>query len=297
MEKRFSVSKILLNGFFILFSLCFLLPFLLVVSVSFSSEASIEAVGYTLFPAEFSLEGYLYVFQNPQQIIDAYAVTAFTAFAGTLCALVVMSMVAYSLSRRDFAYRGGLTLFIFITMIFSGGLVPSYIINTQYLGLGNNILVYILPGLASAWHIVILRTFFQDLPVELVESAKLDGAREITILSRIIIPLSKPVLATVGLLILLGKWNDWNTSLIYITNQKLYTLQYLLQRILREVEFIQAMAKEMPTGISATQIAGDLPTESMRFALAIVAAGPMLVVFPFFQKYFVSGLTVGAVKG
>ena len=297
MEKRFSVSKILLNGFFILFSLCFLLPFLLVVSVSFSSEASIEAVGYTLLPSEFSLEGYLYVFQNPQQIIDAYIVTAFTAFFGTLCALVVMSMVAYSLSRRDFAYRGGLTLFIFITMIFSGGLVPSYIINTQYLGLGNNILIYILPGLASAWHIVILRTFFQDLPVELVESAKLDGAREITILSRIIIPLSKPVLATVGLLILLGKWNDWNTSLIYITNQKLYTLQYLLQRILREVEFIQAMAKEMPTGISAAQIAGDLPTESMRFALAIVAAGPMLVVFPFFQKYFVSGLTVGAVKG
>ncbi len=296
MEKRFSASKILLNLFFILFSLCFLLPFLLVVSVSLTSEAGIAEYGYRLFPSEISFTGYSYVFENMDQIIDSYIVTTITSVCGTILGLIVMSMMAYALSRRDFAYKNGLTLFIFITMIFSGGLVPSYIVNTQYLNLGDNILVYILPSLASAWHIVILRTFFKDLPVSLVESAKLDGAREFTILFRIIIPLSKPVLATVGLLTLLSRWNDWNTALIYIRTPQLYSLQYLLQRILREVEFVTALAKEMPVGVDLSKT-NEVPTESMRFALAIVAAGPMLVIFPFFQKYFVSGLTVGAVKG
>ncbi len=296
MEKRFSASKILLHVFFILFSLCFLLPFLLVVSVSFTSEAGIEEFGYRLFPSEISMTGYSYVFENMDQIIDSYIVTTITSVSATILGLIVMSMMAYALSRKDFAYKNGLTLFIFITMIFSGGLVPSYIVNTQYLGLGDNILVYILPCLASAWHVVILRTFFKELPDSLVESAKLDGARELTILFRIILPLSKPVLATVGLLTLLSRWNDWNTALIYIRTPQLYSLQYLLQRILREVEFVTALAKDMPVGVDVSQTS-EIPTESMRFALAIVAAGPMLVIFPFFQKYFVSGLTVGAVKG
>lgn len=296
MEKRFSASKIILNSFFVLLSLCFVLPFLLVVAVSFTSEAGIEKYGYRLIPSEFSLTGYGYVFENLEQIITSYGVTIFTSVVGTVLALIIMSMMAYALSRRDFAYRKGLTLFIFITMIFSGGLVPSYIVNTQYLNLGDNVLIYILPFLASAWHIVIMRTFFMDLPVSLYESAKLDGAREFTILFRIVLPLSKPVLATVGLLTLLSRWNDWNTALIYIRKPELYSLQYLLQRILREAEFVTALAKEMPVGVDISQTS-EIPTESMRFALAIVAAGPMLVIFPFFQKYFVSGLTVGAVKG
>lgn len=181
-------------------------------------------------------------------------------------------------------------------MLFNGGLIPTYILNYKYLHLGNTIWIYILPTLCSAFYIIILRTFFQGLPLSLVESAKLDGASEIRIFFQIILPLSKPVLATVSLLTLLTKWNDWYTSLIYITDSNLYTLQFLLKRILQEVEFLRIMANNAPPGIDLTAIE-DTPVESLKFAMCIIAAGPMLMVFPFFQKYFAKGLTVGSVKG
>jgi putative aldouronate transport system permease protein len=153
------------------------------------------------------------------------------------------------------------------------------------------------PQLANDFHIIFIRTFFQELPGSLTESAKIDGAGEFRIFFRIVLPLSKPVMATIALLTLLVKWNDWYTSLIYIRDAELYTLQYMLQRILREAEFINKISRNMPAGIDISQISGDMPTEGMRFAMCIVAAGPMLVVFPFFQKYFTRGLTIGAVKG
>ena len=181
-------------------------------------------------------------------------------------------------------------------MLFSGGLIPTYILNTQVLNLGDSIWVYILPTLASGFHIIVFRTFFQTLPASLIESAKIDGAGELRIFFKIILPLSKPVFATVSLLILLIKWNDWNTSLIYIRNKDLFTLQFLLQRILREIEFVKNMSVNMPTGIELSQL-NNTPAETMRFAMCVIAAGPMLLAFPFFQKYFVKGLTVGAVKG
>ena len=244
----------------------------------------------------FSLEAYKYVFRSPEQLINSYKVTIFYSIAGTLLSMLVMTLTAYPLSRKNYRYRKPVMFFIFFTMLFSGGLVPSYILITKYLHLGNSIWVYILPYLANAWYIIVIRTFFQGLPSELVESAKIDGGSELLIFFRIILPLSKPVLATVSLLTLLTRWNDWNTALLYIRDTNLFSLQYLLQKILREAQFIKSMAESSPVaGISMDT--SNIPSETVRYAMCIVAAGPMLVIFPFFQKYFAKGLTVGAVKG
>lgn len=281
---------------FVLMCLTFIIPMVYVISVSLSSQQSIDQYGYQLIPHQFSLEAYRHVFKNPTQLIDSYQVTIFSSLVGTVLGVFVMALVAYPLSRDCFYFRKQITFYIFFTMLFGGGLIPSYILNTQYLGLGNNIWVYIFPHLANAFHIIILRTFFQQLPQSLVESAKIDGAKELRIFFSIVLPLSKPVIATISLMTLLTKWNDWYTTLIYIRDTELYTLQYMLQKILREVEFIKNMTQGA-VGAVNVDLSHEVPTEPVRFAMVMVAAGPMLVVFPFFQKYFTKGLTVGAVKG
>ncbi|NOU62602.1 ABC transporter permease subunit [Paenibacillus sp. LMG 31461] len=282
--------------FFILFSLAFLLPFLMIISVSLSNEQELMREGYRLLPIRIDFTAYRYVFENPAQMIDSYIITAFQALFGTLLALIVMALCAYPLSLVHYKLRNTTTFFIFFTMLFGGGLIPSYILNTQYLHIGNTFWIYILPTLANAFHIIILRTFFQGIPYSLAESAKMDGARELTIFFRIIMPLSKPVLATIALFNILDRWNNWYTSLIYVNNSKLYTLQYLLQKILMDAEFVKSLAQDAPPGMFTGSML-EVPTESMKFAMCIVAAGPMLVIFPFFQKYFAKGLTIGAVKG
>lgn len=295
-KTKISGSSLLINSFFSLFSLTFIIPFLLVVAVSFSNEEDIQNFGYKLIPKRFDVMGYKWVFSNPQQIIDSYKFTALQSVLGTILAVLVMALCAYSLSRRSFKFRGPITYMIFFTMVFSGGLMPSYILTKQYLHLDDTLWVYILPALASPFQIIVFRTFFQELPASLMESAKMDGASEWRIFFQIVMPLSKPVMATISLICLLDRWNNWNTSLLYIQDQKLYTLQYLLQRILREADYIRSMAKEDPMGVMSGQ-AMQIPMETMMFAMCVVAAGPMLLVFPFFQKYFARGLTVGAVKG
>jgi putative aldouronate transport system permease protein len=293
MHSKLTVKVIHL--FFILFSLLFILPFLLVIAISFSNEEHLLRDGYKLIPQELDLTAYKVVFKNPGQMVASYVVTAFQAGFGTLLSVFVMSLCAYPLSRRSFKWRAPITFFIFFTMLFGGGLIPTYILNTQYLHLGNSVWIYILPSLANAFHIIIFRTFFQGLPFSIIESAKMDGASELRIYWQMIMPLSKPVLATLALLNILAKWNEWYTALIYIRDENLYTLQYLLQRILMQAEFIERMANELPSGFDPD--AFDIPIETVRFALAIVAAGPLLIVFPFFQSYFVRGLTIGSVKG
>jgi putative aldouronate transport system permease protein len=288
---------VFINIFFILFSAAFILPFILIISISLTSEATLAQFGYSLLPKQIDFTAYKYIFSNAEQILTSYKVTTFFALFGTLASLFVMTLVAYPLSREYFPFRKQITFFIFFSTLFSGGLIPSYILNTQYLGLGNTILVYIIPQLATAWYIIIIRTFMQDLPQALVESAKLDGATEFKILFHIIIPISKPVLATIALFTLLAKWNDWNTALIYIKSTNLYSLQYLLQRILREAEFVRKVATDnIPAGMDL-KVISEVPLETLKFALCIVVAGPMLLVFPIFQKYFAKGLTIGAVKG
>lgn len=297
MVKKKSFGIVFIHLFFILACITFIVPLLYVISLSLSSEASIKEFGFTLFPKVVDLGAYKTILKNPTKLIDAYKITIFTSITGAVLATLVMSMMGYAISRRSFGQRKLFTFFAYFTMLFSGGLIPSYIVNTRYLGLTDNILVYILPGLVSAYHILILRTFFQAIPESLIESAKLDGAGEMRTLLQIVMPLSKPALATIMLFSLLGKWNDWQTSLLYIQDETMFTLQYLLQKILREDEYLKQMSEMMPHLAMNLVETESTSTESMRFAMAMLAAGPMLVVFPFFQKYFVKGLTIGGVKG
>lgn len=279
---------------FILLCAAVIIPFLMLVSISFSSEKSVIEYGYGLIPKEFSLDAYKYVFKNPKAIIDAYKVTAIFSISKMVLAVVFTSMIAYPLSRRNLKGRRAISFYLYFTMLFGGGLVPTYILITQYLHLGDTMWVYILPGLVSPWYVFMMRTFFQDLPEEMIESAVIDGAGEYTIYAKFIIPLSKPVLATIGLMTFLAMWNDWYTSMLYINKQELESLQYLLQKIMLNLKLLQDSS--MNPGASMVSLK-DIPSETVRMAMAIVVAGPALVVFPFFQKYFVRGLTVGSVKG
>lgn len=203
-------------------------------------------------------------------------------------------MIAYPLSRKTMKGRQALSFFLYFTMLFGGGMVSEYIVYTQLYGLSNNILVYILPALINPWNIFMIRTFFQGLPDELFEAVKIDGGNPYIAFFKFALPLSKPVIATVAFTTFLGMWNDWYTSLLYINNDNLISLQYLLQRILQNIDLI----KEMSTGRYSSMVSvKDIPAETVRMAMTIIVAGPTLVIFPFFQKYFVKGLTVGSVKG
>ena len=293
MKNKTITGQLILNIFFVILSLTYIIPFLLLISISLSSDQSIREFGYTVFPKAITFDAYKMIFKSPETIVNAYEVTIIFSLITMDLSVMVMTMVAYPLSRKNCVFRKPLSYFIFFTMIFSGGMIPSYIINTKYLHLNDTMWIYILPALVNAWNIIVIRTFFQGLPEGLVEAAKIDGAGEAYTFVKIILPLSKPVIATMCFLTLLAKWNDWNTSLIYIRNERLYSLQYMLQRILREVEFVKNSVSRGDSLLDSS----NLPTEGVRYAMALVAAGPMLIAFPFFQKYFAQGLTVGAIKG
>ncbi len=300
MKQQKLIKQLSLNIFLFLLSLMFVLPFFLIISASLADENALKEYGYTFFPKTINLDSYKYVFKNPTQLINSYKTTIIMSVAVLIFGTLNMCMAAYPLSRKKYPLRKPLMFFIFFTMLFGGGLVPSYIVNTQYLKLGNTIWIYILPSLCSAYYIIILRTFFSGISEEMIESAKMDGASEWRVFFQFMLPLSKPAVATIALFLLLAKWNDWNTSLIYIRDNELYSTQFLLQRILREAQFIKEMnsaGSAFNMGTISTESVSNTPVETIRYALVIVAAGPMLVVFPFFQKYFAKGLTLGSVKG
>jgi putative aldouronate transport system permease protein len=220
-------------------------------------------------------------------------VTITFSLISMVLAVLLQAMIAYTLTKKEIKYRNAIALYLYFTMLFSGGLVPSYILITQYLHLSDSIWVYILPSLIGPWTIFMIRSFFQGLPGEIFESAIIDGANEYRLFFQIVLPLSKPVLATVALITFLGKWNDWFTSMLYINDDTLISLQYLLQKIMQHIQLIQDMSNTQMSMAGGA----DVPSETTRMAMAVVAAGPALIVFPFFQKYFVKGLTVGSVKG
>lgn len=283
-----------LHIIFILLSITFVVPLLMVLSVSVSSQSNLYVTGFRLIPTEISFEAYTYIFNKPDKILDAYKITIITSVISLAGFLLMASLCGYALSRRDFAWRKGITFYLFFTMLFSGGLVPYYILCTQYLGIGNSIWALIIPQLGNVWYIFLMRTYFQDIPTSITESATIDGANELQIFTRIILPLSTPSLATIGLLQFLNYWNSWYNALLFITDKKLVPLQYLLQTMLRNVIEIQ---KSMQ-GVGANYVQlRDMPTEPLQMAMCVLAIGPVLFVFPFFQKYFAKGLTVGSVKG
>ncbi len=291
-KKKNRTTEIVLMIISMLLCVAFIGPILMVLSASFSSESDILKYGYELFPRKIDLSAYKYVFKNPKMILDAYKVTIIYSFSSMALSTLLQAMVAYPLSRRGLKGKSFLAFYLYFTCLFSGGLIPTYILNTQYLHLNDTMWIYILPGLIAPFNVFMMRSFFQDVPYEITESAIIDGASEYTIFFRFMLPLSKPVLATVSLLTFLGKWNDWYTSLLYIDDQTLVSLQYMLQRILNNIQILKN------SSMNAIDIAAiDIPGETARMAMAVIAAGPALVIFPFFQKYFVKGLTVGSVKG
>lgn len=285
--------QLLINLVFILFSIACIFPLIAVISVSFSSEEDILKHGYSLFPKSFDLSAYAYVLYKPLQILNAFKVSLLVSFIGTIASLLVIAGIAYPISREDFKLKNKLSFYVFFTMLFNGGLVPTYMLISNYLHLKNTIWVLILPYLAFPWFILILRSFMQKIPHSIIESCMIDGASEFRIFFQIILPLAKPGLATVALFVLLQYWNDWWLSLLYIEKESLVPLQFMLYRMMNNITYLTNASNMMPPGMKDVV----LPSESARMAMAILAAGPMLAIFPFFQKYFVKGLTVGAVKG
>ena len=292
MDRKNRKFQIFLIGIFIIICAIVLYPFLLLVSVSFSRETDVIYNGFKLIPEHFDLSAYKYVFSNPTTVLNAYKVTGIFSVASMVLSTLLIAMIAYPLSSPKLRCKKQLSFYLYFTMLFHGGLVPSYILITQYLHLNDTIWVYILPSLISPWHVFMMRTFFADIPPALIESMKIDGASEFKIFRTLIIPLSKPVIATVALLHFLAKWNDWYTSMLYINNQELISLQYLLQKILRDIDF---MTENTNTFVDLD--ISKIPTTTVQMAMAMIVAGPAMFVFPFFQKYFVKGLTVGSVKG
>lgn len=275
------------------FSIICLFPLVLIVSGSFTSNASIINDGYHIFPKEFSLEGYKAVFTFPKTLLRAYAVTTSTTVIGTVLGLFFITMAGYVLQRKDFKYRNHLSFYIYFTTLFGGGLVPWYIMITNYLHLKDSYLVLILPGLMTPFLIILMKNFIRSaVPDELTESAKIDGANDFTIYYRIVLYLSMPGIATVGLFLALAHWNDWLLSSLFIDSPDKYQLQYFLYNVMNAAQFVSQLGAG--TGVTLSQ---DLPIESTKMAMAIVVTGPILFLYPFVQRYFVKGLTIGAVKG
>ena len=297
-NKFNSISKktnMILNVLFgILAALC-IVPFLFVLIISLTSESSLQANGYRFWPEEWSLEAYKYIFESGSNIIRAYGVTIVVTITGTILGLIIMTTYAYALSRKNFAYRKFFTKLIFIPMLFSGGMVSSYLVVTRFLGLKNNILALILPICVSSFHIIILRTFFKTtVPDAIIESAKIDGASEFLLFLRIVLPISLPAIATIALFLTLGFWNDWFNAMLYIDKNSLIPLQYLLIKIETSIEFLTNNSASL--GTTGVEQAAKIPRDTVRMAIVVISTLPIILAYPFFQKYFVSGLTVGAVK-
>lgn len=288
-------SGLITGGFaylvMILFAVACLYPFLLVLMSSFTEEVSLLSHGYSLFPHRFSLAAYQAIFSDAT-VPRAYLVTVFITVVGTTLSLLLTASVAYALSGKKLYYRNYLNFYFYFTMLFGGGLVPTYILITNYLHMTNSIWVYIIPALLSPWNMFLLRNFFNDIPEELFESARIEGAGELTILFRIVLPISLPALATIGLFYALGYWGTWQPAMLYIDNPNFYPLQYIIMEIIRNLDVAQSIATNGGNTINSVA-----PSETVRLATAMVTVGPIILLYPFLQRYFVSGLRIGAVKG
>lgn len=287
-QKLFDVISYV---FVTLISLVCLLPFIFMISGSFSDETLIRINGYSILPRGFTLEAYKTIFKFPEKILRAYGVSIFVTVVGTVLGMAILTMAAYVLSRKDFKYRNGFSFFFYFTTLFNGGMISTYIFYIQYLHLKDSIWALILPGILSVFNLLIMRSFISSIPVSLIESAKLDGASEFTVFLKIILPLSKSGLATIGLFMALHYWNDWYNAMLYINTADKYPLQYMLYDLLNQAQSLARIAAQ-----SGVQVE-NLPTNTIKLAMAVVATGPILLLYPFVQKYFVKGITVGSVKG
>jgi putative aldouronate transport system permease protein len=268
-----------------------LIPFVLLVSGSFTSEQAIRFSGYSILPKDFTPEAYQVIFKYPQKVALAYGVSIFITVAGTLGGLFLITMTAYVISRKSFKYRNVISFFFYFTTLFNGGMVCTYIFYIRYLHLKDNLLAIILPGMFNIFYLLIMRSFISAIPPALIESAKIDGAGEFKIFTRIILPIIPSGLATIGLFMALGYWNDWYNAMLYINTPEKYPLQYMLYDLLMRTQALSQIAGQVGIRVES------LPTQSLKLAMAVIATGPIILLYPFVQKYFIAGVTVGAVKG
>ncbi len=288
-EKRF---QIVINIIMTVLTVITAIPFLLLLSASLTANQSIIVDGYSLIPGEFSLEGYLYIWMQRAQIFRAYGVTILVTLIGVLIGLSMTMLYGYALSRPQFPGKKFFSFYLFFTMLFNGGLVPTYILYTRTLHVKNTIWGLILPGLLmGAFNVILVRSFIQStVPEALIEAAEIDGAGQFQTFFKIVLPISKPIVATVGLFIGVGYWNSWQNGLYYITDNTLYSIQQLLYAMMKNIEYLASNAVGSMSNVG-------LPTSTLRMSIAMVGLLPILIIYPFIQKYFVKGIAIGAVKG
>lgn len=286
--------KIFANTILVLLSLFCLIPIALLVVSSITEESSLIANGYSFIPGDVSFLAYKYLLTDSTSVIRGYGISAFVTIVGTTINVIMTIFIAYPLSRKDLPGRNIITFFIFFTMLFSGGLVPTYTMWTQTFNIKNTIFAYIVPGLLlNPFNIIMARTYFTiNIPESIIEAARIDGANELTTLNKVVLPMSLPIVATISLLVALGYWNDWMNGLYYVTDENMFSIQVLLNKMLMDVQFLQSSAA---VGLSS-ELVSKLPSTGLKMAVAVLGALPMLIAYPFFQNYFVKGITVGAVK-
>lgn len=295
MVKRDNAFQIMAHIILFLLALFCILPLLLLFSSSFSNETAILHEGYRLLPKEFDLTAYQYIVNGSSGILHSYGISALITIGGTLANLLLTILYAYPISRGDLKGRTFFSFFLFFTILFNGGLIPTYMMWTNTFHIKNSYLAYILPNLlVNGFYVIMARNFFaSNIPAALLESAKMDGAGEFRILRYIVLPMSRPILATLGLFVSLNYWNDWQNGLYYISNDKMYTIQVLLNRMLLDTLYMQqGLAKTINSSIGAS-----MPTATLKMAIAVLGAIPVLLIFPFISKYLTGGIVVGAVKG
>jgi len=295
MVRKNNFGQFVLNIIFIILAACCVLPFLLLVMASFTEERTLVMNGYSFLPEKFSLESYQYLLRSFSTIANAYGITVLVSSVGTLSSLLITMLLAYPLSRKELPGRSIFSFFIFFTMLFNGGLVPSYMMWTQIFQIKNTLLALIVPSLLmNAFYVMIMRSYFtSNIPDALVEAARLDGAGEYNILYRIVLPLAKPMVATLALMIGIGYWNDWVNGLYYLTDSRLFSIQNLLNRMISNIQFLSSGV----SGVDLSGAAATVPSVGIRMAIAVIGILPIMIIYPFFQQYFVKGISIGGVKG
>ncbi len=292
--KSETTFQIVINIILIFLTLCSLLPFVLLIMSSVTQESALIADGYQFWPRVFSLAAYRYIIARAGTIFKAYGITMLVTLVGTTISLIITPLLAYPLSRQDFKLHNVMSFLVFFTMLFNGGLVPTYMMWTQIFHIKNTLPALIIPALLlNAFNVMLMKNYFKmNIPYSLIEAAKIDGAGEFFIFYRVVMPLSKPIMATVGLFVGINYWNDWMNGLYYVTDANLFSLQNFLNRMMQNINYL-ATAE----GAEVAQGSMIMPSSSMRMALAVIGVLPIMVLYPFFQKYFVKGMTVGSVKG
>ena len=289
-------AEIICHIILMLFCLLCIVPFIFVVIISFTSQESIRSIGYSFVPTQWSFDAYNYVLKLGDQLWRSYFNSFFITVLGTILTMLMTILYSYALFRRDYKLRKFFTFWAFFTMLFGGGLAPTYVVCKTVLGLSDSYAAIIVPMLLNPFNIIVMRTFFQSsIPEELIDAASIDGSDEYTTLFGIIIPISKPGIATVGLLSALAYWNEWFIPMLYVRDVKYYPLQYLLMQMQTKVDFL--VKNSSMIGAEASKIVTDLPSDSLRMALVVLIVVPIACAYPFFQRYIVSGLTIGSVKG